>query len=163
MNSFTNTRCIGLSAALLMLAAFAPASVSAGEKIPHSHIAVSAGWALERKKEKDEEAFTLGIDYEYRATELWGFGGTAEWLGDDVVRNFTVVGLVSLHPAGGLRVFTGPGIEFTDKKDKAMLRLGVGYEFHLNERWSLAPEFFGDFIENGERTYVGAIALGYSF
>jgi len=126
-------------------------------------ISVSSGIALERKKSGDEDAYAIGMEYEYRSSELWGVGGAVEWLGDDVVRNASIAALLSFHPVGGLRLFGGPGIEFTDTKDKAMLRVGAGYEFQVSEHWFIAPEVFGDFIESGDRIYSGCIAVGYIF
>jgi hypothetical protein len=54
-------------------------------------------------------------------------------------------------------------MEFTPKKDKWALRLGVGYIFHVSERWSLSPEIFLDLIETGENTWIAGLALGYGF
>jgi len=157
-------RVIQLAALAVIGLLASPNKLDAGETFPHSAVAVSTGWALEREKEKDEESFSLGLEYEYRATELWGVGIAAEWLSDDdMVRNASLVGLFSLHPIGGLRVFGGPGVEFTDKKDKFLFRAGAGYEFHIAEHWFIAPEGFIDLIETGERTYVFAFALGYTF
>ena len=59
--------------------------------------------------------------------------------------------------------FRGPGYEFTEKKDKFLIRAGVGYKFHLGGQWSLHPELMGDFIEGGIITWIGGIAIGYEF
>ena len=45
----------------------------------------------------------------------------------------------------------------------AMFRLGAGYSFHLNERWSISPEAQIDFVEGGTTVYVLAVAIGIGF
>ena len=60
-------------------------------------------------------------------------------------------------------MFAGPGMEFTSKKDKFMVRLGLGYEFPLGGHLSLAPEVMTDFIESGAVTWIGGLAIGYEF
>ena len=131
--------------------------------IPHSILAVSVGYALERKRGKDEEAGAIGLEYAYRFAEHWSVGGVIEGLGDDVIRDVSIAALVSFHPAGGWRLFGGPGYEFTEKKDELLFRTGVGYEFSLGNHWTLAPEIIADFIEGGKRTYIFGLALGREF
>ena len=132
-------------------------------EIPHSILAVSVGYALERKRDKDEEAGAIGLEYEYRFAEHWGVGGVIEGLGDDVIRDVSVAALISFHPSGRWRLFAGPGYEFTDKKDEFLFRTGVGYEFSFGNHWTLAPEVIADFIESGKRTYIIGLALGREF
>jgi len=131
--------------------------------IPHSWVAVSLGYALERKREKDEEAGAIAFEYGYRFHEKWGIGGVVELLGQDTVRDVAVVVPLSFHPGAGWRLFSGPGREFTEKHDDWMFRFGAGYEFELGDRWTLAPEFIYDVIESGKRTYILGLAVGRSF
>ncbi len=156
--------------ALLLTTGPAWAADSAGDQgggghaeIPHSVIAVSVGYALERKRGKDEEAGAIGLEYEYRFAEHWGVGGVIEGLGADVIRDVSVAALISFHPAGHWRLFAGPGYEFTEKDDELLFRIGVGYEFSLGDHWTLAPELVADFIEDGKRTYILGLALGREF
>ena len=132
-------------------------------EIPHSILAVSVGYALERKRDKDEEAGAIGVEYEYRFSQHWGVGGVIEGLGKDVIRDVSLAALVSFHPAGGWRLFAGPGYEFTQKKDEFLFRTGVGYEFSFGNHWTLAPEVIADFIASGKRTYIIGLALGREF
>lgn len=145
-----------------LIAALAPVASSAADH-PH-HIALFAGLGTESKEgHEDVNGFALGLEYEYRFHGHWGIGGVIEGLGQDTIRNVLVVVPVSFHPAGGLRLVVGPGMEFTPKKDKWALRLGAGYNFHLSDHWSLSPELFLDLIETGENTWVAGVALGYGF
>lgn len=157
--------------ALLALASMAgPALAAEGESheaghhaIPHSWIAFSLGYALERKRTEDEEAGAIGVEYGYRFSEKWGVGAVVEALGTDTVRDASVVVPLSFHPYAGWRLFAGPGVEFGDKHNDWMLRFGGGYEFELGSRWTLAPEFVYDVIESGKRTYILGLAVGRGF
>ncbi len=152
---------------LLVLAAgvgsLAPGAASAAD-LPHQHLAVFAGLGTESKPgHEDANGFAVGIEYEFRFHEKWGVGAVVEGLGQDTIRNALVVLPVSFHPGGHWRIIAGPGMEFTPKKDKFAVRLGVGYEIPLAGHWSLSPEVFLDLFETGENTWVGGLALGYGF
>ena len=147
-------------ATLLLLAGSAAAA-----DLPHHHLAGFLGGGAEttRGGREREIGIAAGIQYEYRFHQQWGVGGLFELLGQDTLRNAIVAVPVSWHPSNNWRLFVGPGYEFTDKKDKALLRVGVGYEIHVNDRWTVAPEIFADFIDDGARTLVGGVAFGYQF
>ena len=131
--------------------------------IPHSVVSLTVGYALERKRTEDHETLAIGIEYEYRFSEKWGIGGVFETLGEDTIRDVSLVLPVSFHPGAGWRLFAGPGREFSSKDDHWLARFGVGYEFPLGHNWVLAPEAIADVIEGGKRTYIGGIAIGYVF
>ncbi len=135
-----------------------------GESHPH-HFALFLGAGLETDREGEEEdkGLAVGLEYEYRLSERWGIGGVFETLGGTTTREVSVIMPVSLHPGGGWRLFAGPGYEFTEKKDKALLRLGAGYEFHLKGGWSLAPEFIVDLVDGGGTIWIAGVAIGYGF
>jgi len=130
---------------------------------PHHHIAGILGYAFERKRGKDEEAGAIGIDYGYRFSERWGAGGFIEALGDDVVRDVSLGLIANWHPAEGLALFAGPGFEFTEKDDEWLLRIGAGYDFHLQNGWVLGPKLTYDMISGGKRTTILALSLGKEF
>lgn len=132
-------------------------------EIPHSILAVSVGYALERKRGKDEEAGTISLEYAYRFSQKWSVGGAIEALGDDVTRDVSLAALVSFHPGGHWRLFAGPGYEFAENEDEFLIRIGVGYEFLVGDDWTLAPELVGDFLEGGKRTYILGLAVGREF
>ncbi len=132
--------------------------------VPHHHVAVFVGGGVERRdNHKDESGYAVGMEYEYRFTQLWGIGSVIERIGGDQLRDTTIVVPVSLHPGGHWRLFAGPGFEFTSKKDKFLIRTGVGYEFPLGGHWSIAPEIMVDFIESGDRIFLDGVAFGYEF
>lgn len=132
--------------------------------LPHHHVALFLGAGVETKRDgEDESAFAIGGEYEYRFHEKWGVGAVVEGLGKDTIRDVLFVAPVSFHPSGGWRLFGGPGFEFTEKKDKPLLRVGVGYEFHLREHWTISPEIVGDFISGGAQTWLAGVAIGYEF
>lgn len=153
-------------ATLSCLACVTAHGAGPGEEFaPHHHVAGFLGAGLETKRDGREKeiGIALGLEYEYRFDPRWGVGGIFEALGKDTLRDVVVVVPFSFHPGGPWRVFFGPGYEFTEKKDKALLRVGVGYEFHLDEHWTIAPELLGDFISGGAVTVLGGIAIGYGF
>ena len=133
--------------------------------VPHQHAAVFVGAGVETKRDgrEREVGIALGGEYEFRFQEKWGFGGVIEGLGKDTLRDVVIAVPVSFHPAAGWRLFAGPGYEFTEQKDKALLRVGIGYEFHLHGHWTLSPEIVADFISGGAQTWLGGIAIGYEF
>ena len=157
---------VSLFAILSLMAALPDGTRAGGGKggLPHHHLALFAGLGAETKRDTpDENGFAIGLVYEYRFHKHWGIGIAVDALGQDTFRDASLVVPVSLHPIGNWRVFTGPGVEFTDKKDKFIYRLGVGYEFPLGGHWSLAPEVLADFVDGGGIIYIGGLALGYEF
>lgn len=155
-----------LSLFLLCFGAASAWAAGPGEAFsPHHHVAGFLGGGVETKADGREKeiGIALGVQYEYRFSQKWGVEGLVEFLGKDTLRDAIVAVPAVFHPADGWRLFAGPGFEFTDQKDKALLRLGVGYAFHLNNHWSIAPELFSDFISGGAVTLVGGVSIGYEF
>ncbi len=132
--------------------------------LPRHHVALFLGAGVETKRDgENESAFAIGGEYEYRFHEKWGIGAAVEGLGRDTIRDGVLVVPISFHPSGGWRLFAGPGYEFTEKHDKPLLRVGAGYEFHLQGHWTISPEIVGDFISGGAQTWLAGVAIGYGF
>ena len=166
---------------VLLCSLLLSSSASAADGIPYHHLALFLGAGIEEKKDHDEDTFAVGLEYEYRFSNRWGIGGAYETLGEDSIRNHVLVLPISLHPGKGWRLFFGPGYEWHDDsqadkshdssgqagehkhKDKFLLRLGAGYEFHVGGHWSLAPELIVDALENGDTTWLTGVAIGYHF
>lgn len=121
------------AAALLLVPGLTSASEDGGHgKLPHHHLALFVGGGVETQSgHSDHGGFAVGLEYEYRFHERWGVGAVVEALGQDTLRDNVVAVPVSFHPGGHWRLFAGPGIEFTDKKNKFVVRTGVGYEIPL--------------------------------
>ena len=149
--------------ATLLLAAPAARAADEEDHLPHHHIALFLGGGVETKRGNQEEGFAVGLDYAVKFRKHWGVGIVAEGLGQDTVRDYILLPHASYYFGSAWRVFAGGGVEFTKKKDKGVLRLGLGYEFPLAGHWTLAPELYTDFIEGGAVTYVGGVSLGYGF
>ena len=56
-------------------------------------------------------------------------------------------------------------MEFSEpwEAEKAIFRLGASYEFHIGERFTIAPEAQVDFVEGGTNVYVFGFAFGIGF
>jgi hypothetical protein len=130
----------------------------------HRHVAVFAGGGFERDSQGHEEnGYALGVVYELQFREKWGIGAAVEYLfGDGSHRSWAAAIPLSYHPTEKWRFFAGPGLE-TGDKDKFLMRVGTAYEYSLNSRWSVSPEFMADFVESGAQTYLLGIAIGYGF
>ena len=129
----------------------------------HLGLFLGSGWETKRDGHEDDKGLAVGLEYVYRLRQKWGIGGVVETLGDETIREITFVVPVSFHPAGGWRLFTGPGYETTEEHDHLLWRLGVGYGFHLGKRWSIAPEGMVDLVETGATIWIGGVAIGYHF
>jgi hypothetical protein len=135
------------------------------EGIEHRHKIFLFGGASQEDSEIDG---SLGLGYEYRFTELFGIAGMAEFTGGEIERAMAFGIGATVHPYKGLYFLIGPGFEVVDpehedREELFLFRIGVGYDFELTPRWSLAPEFNVDFVSGGETTLVYGLVLGYAF
>ncbi len=151
----------------LLAAPYALADETAGHGAKN-HLAFIIGHAEEEQSDGHHESGSvLGIDYIRHLNHRWGLGATfeVETFGNNHKRHGILAVPVSFFPGGNWRLFAAPGVEFSEpwKPEKGILRLGAGYEFHLGERFSLAPEAQVDFVEGGTTVYVFALAFGIAF
>lgn len=122
-----------------------------------------------------ETDVSVGVEYEFRATKLIGFGAVAEFApgahhGDGTA---LYLGAIHLHPYGGLRLTAGYGVEdiHDEKRKRAagkapsknedVFRIGAAYDFHVGD-FGIAPTVNLDFIDN-KRIVVFGISLTRPF
>jgi len=147
---------------------FASGVVKADEnqtsRLPGHQLAIFVGGGIEKDHKHSEAGAALGLKYELRVHEAWSAGFDVEKLtGSETDRSEVVAITLGFHPTENWRLFFGPGYEFHGKKDKALLRIGVAYEWELQHHWSLSPELIADFLDGGAKTYVAGFSLGYHF
>ena len=113
--------------------------------------------------ENNEDAFTVGLNYEYRLKEalnIFGIGAFAEYATKHI--DTWSGGIpIFIHPYKGLRFAWAPGLIYHEEKTRFMFRMGVGYEFVI-KRWNITPEFNVD-ISEGETALVFGISFGLGF
>jgi len=110
---------------------------------------------------EDQQAFTVGLDYEYRLNRRWGVGALADWAGKDF-RSWVVGIPVVLHPTGGLKLLVAPGFEKNNEHDAELLvRLGAMYDFEVG-RFTIAPALNIDFVDD-EEVLVYGVNIGRGF
>ena len=106
---------------------------------------------------------SLGLDYEYRFSRLFGLGGTIEWTGADL-RDGLVVVSFDWHVWKEMKVFIAPGVEIgtRDGSDLFVVRIGIEYGFDIGKGWEIAPSLNFDFTNEDTAVVVGA-AFGTKF
>ena len=109
----------------------------------------------------DLDGETLGLDYEYRVSELLGLGFVAEHAFSEV-KATTFIAVADIHSPIGVIAQVGPGIEFTEHGDRFLFRVGGLYEFEFGH-FTLSPQFHIDLAENHEDSLVFGFAFGTHF
>jgi len=132
--------------------------------LPGHQLAVFVGVGVEKDHGHSESGTALGFKYELRFHQAWSACVDLEKLnGSETDRSEVVALTLGFHPTENWRLFFGPGYEFHGKKDKALFRTGIAYEWELKNNWSLSPEVIADFVDGGAKTYVAGLSLGYHF
>jgi hypothetical protein len=146
---------VALSLALLPAMAEEPDSAAHGHHEPHSVIGVFIGDTTEDRR----DGLTLGLEYEYRATENLGVGFTVEHVSGDFDTNVFVLP-VALHN-GAWKVYAGPGVESGEEGDEPLFRVGVEYGLHAGE-YEISPQLDVDFVD-GEQLIVFGVVFAREF
>jgi hypothetical protein len=129
------------------------------------------------KEREDRSFFTAGVEYERRLMRVIGAGAELEYVTD--ADAWLLVFPVTLHPAGGLKIFGGPGFERSvaeveehersseehgegPRENHLLWRIGAGYAFEFAERYAVTPAVSVDFVrESG--SWARAVVYGMSF
>ena len=67
-----------------------------------------------------------------------------------------------LHPYAGWAAWLAPGVEIEEEENNFLFRVGLGYEFEVSPRWSVAPEINVDFT-NGNTKLAYGFTLSWGF
>ena len=106
-------------------------------------------------------AFTLGIDYEYRLNDFLGVGFVAEYAFEDLDA-YTYLLVADLHITNNFIAQIGPGVEFHGSHKMEVARLGFLYEFETSG-FTISPQLHYDYHRNHKSAVVAGLAIGMSF
>jgi hypothetical protein len=122
--------------------------------------------------DRDESAFTIGLDFEHRIHPFLGIGAVVEYVTDDI-DSLTLIGALDFHPWRGLAIQTGPGVEFIGEEEEEggrttstnrrefVYRVGLLYEFEIG-KLLVIPQVHYDY-STGNDAVVYATAFGFKF
>lgn len=153
---------IHIAIGLITALAFIPTVAAKGnahhwQTSPH-HLSALIGTTY---TEEYGNAFTLGIDYEYRVSEFLGLGFVAEYAFEDVDA-YTYLLVADLHITNHFIAQIGPGVEFHGSHKIEVARLGFLYEFEMSGI-TVSPQLHYDYHRNHESAVVAGLAIGMSF
>ena len=158
---------IGLIATMIATHAAAQDSlrVKGAEVFPQMTVGLFLGGVTETERTiPSETSFALGAEVEYRWRREWGVSGVVEYATrSHVVRNVVVVATAEWHFWREAGLMFGPGIEFAENENAALLRVGLNWESSLIEPFKIIPEFAIDFVEGGAISYVYGVLLATTF
>ncbi len=106
---------------------------------------------------KSDTGFSMGLDYEYRLSRMFGIGGLLEYTGSDF-RDGIVAVPFYVHPWKELKLVAAPGIEIEaeDGSEEFLVRVGAEYGFDVRRGFEIAPAFYLDFTSEDVAMVVGA-------
>ena len=110
---------------------------------------------------KDENGFSVGLDFEHRLSTIFGVGGLVEYTAGDF-DSWVVAAPLFVHPYKGFRLILAPGFENKEGDNNFLFRTGLAYQFEIGNKWSISPEYNADFV-NGETVHVYGISFGLGF
>jgi hypothetical protein len=146
---------------LAVLAALAAApAFGQHEEAHHGHKHHVALFLGNTHDDHGEDAFTVGLVYEYRLTELFGLGAMVDRAGGDI-ESTLAGGVVYLHPLKNTRLAVVAANEHRDGEDEFVVRVGLDYDIHVFG-WDLSPVIEVDLLEHGENWIYG-VGLGRGF
>lgn len=129
------------------------------EHAPHGHHHFSVFLGNTHIEEEGDGA-TVGLDYEYRISEVFGIGAVAEYAAGHVDA-WTVLAVADIHFKHVI-LQVGPGFEHTSEHDLFVARLGALYEFEF-DNLTISPQVHYDYHDGGEDAVVVGVAFGFHF
>lgn len=131
---------------------------TSAEHSHHHHVAIFSGLT----SHSGHSDFTLGLDYGYKISDRMAIAGIADFAFTAQVTSVLAAGVV-VNPIPGVRAVVAPGVEFYKGYANGLLRLGVGYDFHV-DALSIGPTYNADIVGGGRGTsHVYGVSLGYGF
>ena len=144
---------------LLLFISFSYGFANADEHIKPHHLSLFVGGT--HALDHDLNGETLGLDYEYRVSELIGLGMVAEYAFHEI-EAITLIAVADIYTPFGLMMQIGPGVELTDHADRFLFRVGGLYEFDFGS-FTVSPQLHWDIVENHDDSLVFGFAFGKYF
>jgi hypothetical protein len=107
-----------------------------------------------------EDAFSIGLEYEYRLNEAWGIGGIVDYADLDPGESVLAVPAY-FHITDAWKVLVAPGVSHTSDEDEFLVRVGTAYTFDF-ESFRISPALDVDFVD-GEETFIYGMNFGLAF
>ncbi|MCK5405927.1 MAG: hypothetical protein KAJ37_00675 [Candidatus Krumholzibacteria bacterium] len=106
---------------------------------------------------------SVGLDYEYRLSRLFGIGGLLEYTGADFRDGVAAVPFY-LHPWKELKLVAAPGVNVkpAERIGRGLVRIGAEYGFDVRRGFEIAPAVYVDFTSEDVTIVFGA-AIARSF
>lgn len=160
---------------LALLALAVPAALAEEHAAEHYHRHHFAA-LISGSHSGEKNGFTIGGDYEFRFARLLGVTATGEYVGGSFREDLVAV-TATVHPWKGLKLQAGPGFDHElrrhepehgvaepvhHKVNRALFRVGAGYDFEISKHVSVGPDFAYDILK-GERVFVYGIMIGFGF
>jgi len=131
-----------------------------------NHLAFFGGITKESSHGHTLEEATFGIDYVRHVSPHFGLGAIVDHAGGEIDSTVLAASVV-WHPVGGLYLLAAPGVEWVDDEhgssdSEFLVRVGIGYDFEIGERFTLGPVYNVDFVD-GEEIQVFGLTFGFGF
>ena len=128
---------------------------------PHHLSLFTGATSIEASEDPDT---TIGVDYEYRVSDLVGLGGVVEHAFADN-DSTTLLAVADLHLTHSLVIQSGPGVEFFSGRGaddpEFVVRTGALYEFEIGHT-TVSPQVHYDWAE-AEDALIWGLAFGFAF
>jgi hypothetical protein len=130
----------------------------------HNHIALFTGATTNFEHESTD--FTLGVDYEYRFSEMFGVGLFGEIVFAEHEETLIGVPLFIHVKESPLKIVLAPGLIMAEdhhghKYEEFLFRGGLGYDIHL-DNFSITPTVNADVVD-GHVSLAYGLAFGVGF